>query len=67
MLCKALQNEAADFKSEDFALQLTHDRVVTLQLNSVQSETGAPRNCVVLARPVSSEAGSALQHISLYL
>lgn len=36
MLCKALQNEAADFKLEELPLQLTHDWVVTLQLNSVQ-------------------------------
>lgn len=39
MLCKPLQNEAADFKLEELPAQLTRDWVVTLQLNSVKDVT----------------------------
>lgn len=36
VLRKAMQNEAADFKLEELPVQITHDWVVTLQLESVQ-------------------------------
>ena len=39
VLCKTLQNEAADFKLEELPVQLTSDWVVTLQQNSVKVVT----------------------------
>lgn len=39
VLCKTLQNEAADFKLEELPVQLTSDWVVTLQLKSVKDVT----------------------------
>lgn len=36
LLHKAMQNKAADFKLEELPVQITHDWVVTLQLESVQ-------------------------------
>lgn len=65
VLCRTPQNEAADFKLVELPVQLTSDWVVTLQLNSVHEVT--QELPVMVARPGSSEAGSALQHSSISL